>query len=119
MTRRQTNLITSRVRIALALSLLTLGVVAAPALAAAPAELDRVSEELPAAPEPPQNGDIDLPIAPVPGEDPAPGQFPPVTTPPKLAAESFGLGWPAAVAAGVALLAVLGMALTWRREPSS
>ncbi|MCP3975847.1 MAG: hypothetical protein GY720_15300 [bacterium] len=118
MTRPQTNPIISRVRIVIALALLALGIVAAPALAAAPAEFDRVSEELPAAPEPPQNGDIDLPIVPVPGEDPFPGEPPVVTTPPKLEAASFGIGWPAAAAAGVALLAVLGMALMWRREPS-
>ena len=52
----------------------------------------------------------------------APRQLPPDTIPvepqPKLDAASFGVGWGAAAAVGVALLAVLAMALTWKREPT-
>lgn len=64
-------------------------------------------------------------------EDPAapivePGQLPiqPTPTvviepvPAKVDAANFGVGWPAAVAVAVALLAVLAMALTWKREES-
>ena len=35
---------------------------------------------------------------------------------PKLSASDFGVGWPAVAAVTVALLAVLGMALMWRRD---
>ncbi len=38
------------------------------------------------------------------------------TTPPMLPSENFGIGWPAVVAVTIALLAVLAMALVWRRD---
>lgn len=59
--------------------------------------------------------DIAERVVPAPPDD---AFFPaPVTTnPPKLDAANFGIGWPAAAAVGVALAAVLVMALTWNRE---
>jgi hypothetical protein len=72
------------------------------------------------APEPPavEGGDVAERIAPAPPEQPF---FPaPVTTIPQRAPNvdvaNFGVGWPAAVAAGVAVLAVLIMSLVWRRD---
>ena len=49
-------------------------------------------------------------ILPVPDAETTP------TTPPMLPSESFGIGWPAVVAVTIALLAVLAMALVWRRD---
>lgn len=76
------------------------------------ATAERVAED-PAAPLP----------EPTEGIAPIPEDFLPVTTggptdtrPPKLDSAQFGVGWPAAVAVGVALLAVLTMALVWRRD---
>ncbi len=82
-------------------------------------EADQPSE-LPAAPEPPADVDLDVVerIATVPPDEPF---FPaPATTlPPRVPnvdAANFGVGWPAAIAAGIAVLSVLIMALTWRRD---
>ena len=51
---------------------------------------------------------------------PPPGDFETQTTipeqAPKIEASEFGIGWPAAIAVGVALLAVLAMAIFWRRD---
>lgn len=71
---------------------------------------ERIAED-PAAP-------IVEPGAPPPEDDFTRPTIPEVsqTVPPKIDAASFGVGWPAAVAVGVALLAVLIMALTWKRD---
>ena len=56
-------------------------------------------------------------IAPPPDDFVTETTFGPVdTTPPKVDSAQFGVGWPAALAVGVALLAVLAMALMWRRD---
>ncbi len=78
--------------------------------------LDPVAE--PAAPvAPPDVGDErkvappdEVMIQPVPYPETTP---PP---PPMLPSENFGIGWPAVVAVTFALLAVLAMALVWRRD---
>lgn len=79
--------------------------------------------QLPAPPEPPADdaGDVVERLAPAPREEPF---FPPPATTvapraPHLDAADFGIGWPAAVAAGVAVVAVLIMALMWRRDESA
>jgi len=78
-------------------------------------------EDKPTAPEPPidEGGDVADRIAPAP-EEPF---FPPATTlparVPNIDAANFGVGWPAAIAAGAAVLAVLIMALMWRRDEPS
>jgi len=108
-----------------ALMLVGIVAMAAPAAALAPvapedfAPADTVAEEAqrvaedPAAPvTEPNEG-----IAPPPGDFEPETTFLPVeTTPPKIDAAQFGVGWPAALAVGVALLAVLAMALMWRRD---
>ena len=81
-------------------------------------ESDKPSQA-PAAPEPPlvEEGDIAIRIAPAPEEPFFP--VPATTIPqrvPNIDPADFGVGWPAAVAVGVALLAVLVMALMWRRD---
>ncbi|NND02059.1 MAG: hypothetical protein HKN91_04670 [Acidimicrobiia bacterium] len=76
-------------------------------------EAQRVAEDPPAAPVFEPNEQL-----PPPEDDfVTETTFGPVTTsPPKVDAAQFGVGWPAAVAVGVALLAVLAMALMWRRD---
>ena len=97
---------------------------AAPGLALEPAppenfapaadEAQRVAEALPAAPVTEPNEGIAPPLIDDFETEPT---IPPVdTVPPKIDSAQFGVGWPAAVAVGVALLAVLAMALVWRRD---
>lgn len=117
MTRRNPHLILRQLSAFLAVASLLLVMAVAPAVAAPPALFDEVGDE-PAAPAPPAIGEVEFRIAPAPAEDPLPEEFPVVPTPPKLPAEDFGVGWPAAAGVTVALVAVLGMALMWRREPA-
>lgn len=85
----------------------------------APMEEDPAGEPFaePAAEKPADEADR---IAPLPPEiEVIEPTFPPVSTiPPKIDSASFGIGWPAAAAVAVALLAVGLMAVIWRREPS-
>lgn len=97
---------------------------AAPALALAPAppedgapvadEAQRVAEDPPAGPVTEPNEGIAPP--PVDDFETEPTFRPVDTAPPKIDSAQFGVGWPAALAVGVALLAVLAMALMWRRD---
>lgn len=104
---------------------------AGPAAAFAPPAEDatKSAEELapwPAAPEeaqrrvpadkPADEGGAEF-IAPPPGDivvEPIPA--PPTTLPPKIDRAEFGIGWPAAAAVTIALLAVVAMAQMWRRD---
>jgi len=83
------------------------------------AEEMMVEPGAPSAAEPEPVGDDDAAdrIAPLPGEvEFVPVQPPPTTVAPRIDPVEFGVGWPAAIAVGVALLAVLIMALMWRRD---
>ena len=102
--------------------LVVLGV-GAPAVAiVADDAADRVAEEPaekpsdePASTQAPPAGDEAIEIAPVP-DVLFPTTPPFESPPPKLSPAEFGDGWPAAAAVAVALLAVLAMALLWRRD---
>ncbi len=74
----------------------------------APAEPEEAIEERPAEPT-----DVRDPFAPLPAPD---VEIPVTTSPPRVDPAEFGVGWPAAAAVGVALLAVVLMAHLWRRD---
>lgn len=75
-------------------------------------DLERVAEDPPAPAFEPSEG-----ITRVRDDSVTDPTFAPVdTSPPKLDSAQFGVGWPAAAAVAVALLAVLAMALLWRRD---